>query len=38
MVAMEWDRMDKDYMRELVHSMPKLCEAVIDAKGWHTKY
>jgi len=37
-VAAEWDKVDRDYMRTLVHSMPKRCQAVIDAKGWHTKY
>jgi hypothetical protein len=37
-VAAVWDKIDADYMRELVHSMPKRCQAVIDAQGWHTKY
>ena len=37
-VAAEWDKVDADYMRKLVHSMPQRCEAVIEAKGWHTKY
>jgi hypothetical protein len=37
-VAMEWDKMDAEYMRTLAHSMPARCQAVIDAKGWHTKY
>jgi hypothetical protein len=33
-----WDKIDGDSMRQLVHSMHKRCQAVIDAKGWHTKY
>jgi hypothetical protein len=33
-----WDKIDGDSMCKLVHSMPKRCQAVIDAKGWHTKY
>jgi hypothetical protein len=37
-IAAEWDKIDGDYMRTLVHSMPRRCQAVIDAKGWHTKY
>jgi hypothetical protein len=37
-IAAEWDKIDGDYMRTLVHSMPTRCQAVIDAKGWHTKY
>ena len=37
-VAAVWDKIDADDMRELVHSMPKRCQAVIDAQGWHTKY
>lgn len=35
-IAAEWDKIDADYMRTLVHSMPRRCQAVIDAKGWHT--
>ncbi len=37
-VAAEWERVDADYMRKLAHSMPKRCAAVVEAKGWHTKY
>ena len=37
-VAAEWDKIDVEYMRTLAHSMPKRCQAVIDAQGWHTKY
>jgi uncharacterized coiled-coil protein SlyX len=37
-IAAEWDKIDGDYMRTLVHSMPTRCQAVIDAKGWYTKY
>ena len=37
-IAAEWDKVDKRLMLKLAHSMPKRCEAVIDAQGWHTKY
>lgn len=29
---------DPVYLRNLVHSMPKRCKAVIEAKGDHTEY
>jgi hypothetical protein len=28
----------QEYCKQLAHSMPRRCKAVIDAKGWHTKY
>jgi len=42
-IAEEWEKMQDDetaleYMKSLVASMPRRCQAVIDAKGWHTKY
>src|ERR1700729_3564056 len=37
-VAEEWKETDKEYLRSLARSMPKRCQAVIDAKGDHTKY
>jgi hypothetical protein len=37
-IAEEWDKVDVELLRTLVHSMPDRCRAVIDAKGWHTKY
>ena len=42
-LADEWEKMREDpgaleYMKTLVHSMPRRCQAVIDASGWHTKY
>lgn len=37
-VEQEWDKIDKDYFTKLFESMPKRCQAVVDAKGWHTKY
>jgi len=37
-VTAEWDKIDAQLMRSLAHSMPKRCQAVIDANGWHTKY
>ncbi len=42
-VSTEWEKMRDDpyslqYLKTLAHSMPNRCKAVIDAKGWHTKY
>jgi transposase/uncharacterized coiled-coil protein SlyX len=37
-VAEQWKETDKDYLRSLARSMPERCQAVIDAKGDHTKY
>jgi transposase len=37
-VAQEWENVDKELMRTLVHSMPRRCQAVIAADGWHTQY
>ena len=37
-VAEQWKETDKELMRSLARSMPERCQAVIDAKGDHTKY
>lgn len=37
-VAAEWEKVDADHMSKLAHSMPKRCQAVINAHGWRTKY
>jgi transposase len=37
-VADEWDKVDKKDLLTLANSMPSRCKAVIDARGWHTKY
>ena len=37
-VAEEWKKTDKELLRTLARSMPERCQAVIDAKGDHTKY
>jgi transposase len=37
-VAAEWAATSTDVLVKLAHSMPKRCEAVIDAKGGHTNY
>ena len=37
-VAEQWKETDKELLRSLAHSMPERCQAVIDAKGDHTKY
>jgi transposase len=33
-----WNNLDVDLLNRLVESMPRRCQAVIDAKGWPTKY
>jgi len=33
-----WNAVDPKIFRKLARSMPKRCQAVIDAAGWHTKY
>ena len=37
-VAEEWEKTSKQLLQELAHSMPERCQAVLDAKGDHTKY
>lgn len=39
-ILTEWKALNEqsDLLKSLVHSMPARCQAVIDAKGWHTKY
>jgi transposase len=37
-VAEEWKGTDQELLRTLARSMPKRCQAVIDAHGDHTKY
>ena len=34
----EWKKLDTDLLDRLVCSMPARCQAVIDAKGFPTKY
>lgn len=34
----EWQAMRIDIIEELVESMPKRCKAVMESKGYHTKY
>lgn len=33
-----WNNLDTDLLRRLVDSMPRRCQAVIDARGFPTKY
>lgn len=33
-----WEALPNDFLQELLASMPARCQAVIDAKGMHTKY
>ena len=34
----EWSNIDTDYLQKLVDSMPRRVQAVIDSKGFPTKY
>jgi len=34
----EWSNLDTDYLKKLVDSMPRRVQAVIDSKGFPTKY
>jgi len=34
----EWNALPVDLLERLVASMPSRCQAVIDSKGWPTKY
>ena len=33
-----WQHLDPPYLRKLAMGMPKRVQAVIDARGWYTKY
>src|SRR5689334_4699777 len=37
-IAQEWEATPLSFLRKLARSMPKRCQAVIDAKGDHIKY
>ena len=37
-VAEEWAATSVELLRKLTESMPARCQAVIDAKGDHTRY
>jgi hypothetical protein len=37
-IELEWEAVSKEELEHLVESMPRRCSAVIEAKGWHTKY
>ena len=37
-VQKEWDNIGVEECRKLIESMPRRVEAVIKAKGGHTKY
>lgn len=37
-VAEEWKNTDKELLRKIARSMPERCQAVIDAKGDHTRF
>jgi transposase len=38
-VAQEaWESITHERIKELVRSMREICQAVIDADGWYTKY
>ena len=33
-----WDSIEQSWIDNLIDSMPRRLEALIKAKGWHTKY
>jgi len=37
-IADEWSKIKPEVLRKLWRSMPARCQAVIEARGWHTKY
>ncbi|CAK9809123.1 Transposable element Tcb2 transposase [Anthophora quadrimaculata] len=37
-ILQEWPKISKEITKKLVESMPKRLQAIIDAKGMHTKY
>jgi transposase len=37
-IADEWENLDQQALLTLADSMPARCQAVIAARGWHTKY
>lgn len=37
-IKVEWSKIDQKITSNLVESMPRRCQAVINAKGAHTKY
>ena len=37
-IAEEWKASSTDFIHKLAHSMPKRCNAVIEAKGDHIRY
>ena len=34
----EWNGLDQNFIRRLIESMRRRCQATIDANGGHTKY
>ncbi|GKU04534.1 transposable element tc1 [Fusarium langsethiae] len=37
-VRSTWEGISKEYLTELIESMPERCQAVIDADGWYTRF
>ena len=38
LLAQEWEQINPDLIKNLVHSMPRRLQAVVDVNGLHTKY
>ena len=38
MIKEEWNAVNRSYYRDLIKSMPRRIQAVINADGGHTKY
>lgn len=37
-IVSEWDKIDSNVFKKLVESIPRRCQAVIDANGGHIPY
>jgi hypothetical protein len=33
-----WDELEDELLEELIESFPRRLEAVVQARGWYTKY
>jgi hypothetical protein len=38
LIKRAWEALGQEYFDKLIESMPRRIQAVIEAKGWYTKY
>jgi hypothetical protein len=38
LIERAWEALGQEYFDKLIESMPRRIQAVIEAKGWYTKY